>query len=71
MSAVRVRHRPPFLVRTDEPDHDGLCLREQQLFARTILEDLDVRDHLTDAINATRTVLAADESFRTGRTIDL
>ena len=56
---------------TDEPDHDGLCLREQQLFARTILEDIDLRDHMADAINATRTVLAADESFRTGRTVDL
>jgi predicted dehydrogenase len=56
---------------TDEPDHDGLCLREQQLFARTILEDLDVSDHLADALNATRTVLAADEAFRTGRTVEL
>lgn len=56
---------------TDEPDHDGLCLREQQVFARAILEDVDLSDHLADAVSATRIVLAADESFRTGKTIDL
>jgi len=56
---------------TDEPDHDGLCLREQQLFARAILEDVDLSEHMADAVNATRIVLAADESFRTGKTVDL
>jgi hypothetical protein len=60
-----------FLDMTDEPDHDGLCLREQQMFAKAILEDVDISDHLADAISATRIVLAADESFRTGKTIEL
>ena len=60
-----------FVDTTDEPDHDGLCLREQQVFARAILEDVDISDHLADAISATRIVLAADESFRTGKTIEL
>ena len=56
---------------TDEPDHDGLCLREQQLFAQAIAGTFDPTDHLEDALNATRIVLAADESFRLGRTVDL
>jgi len=60
-----------FIDTTDEPDHDGLCLREQQVFAKAILEDTDISEHLADAISATRIVLAADESFRTGRTIEL
>jgi predicted dehydrogenase len=56
---------------TDEPDHDGLCLREQEYFLKAIREDLDLADHMEDAINSMRIVAAADESFRTGKMIDL
>ncbi len=55
----------------DEPDHDGLCRREQELFLRAIREDLDLGDHLRDAVDSLRIVLAADESIRTGRTVAL
>jgi len=55
----------------DEPDHDALCQREQEFFLRAIREDLDLGDHMEDALNSMRIVAAADESFRTGRTIDL
>lgn len=55
----------------DEPDHDGLCFREQEYFLNTIRENLDLTDHMADAINSMRIVAAADESFRTGKTIDL
>jgi len=55
----------------DEPDHDGLCLREQEAFLRTIREDLDVDEQLDAALNSMRIVAAADESFRTGKTIEL
>ena len=55
----------------DEPDHDGLCLREQEYFLRAIREDIDLSDHMNDAIQSMRIVAAADESFRTGRTVDL
>lgn len=55
----------------DEPDHDGLCLREQQYLLRAIREGLDLREHLADAVNSLRIVLAADRSAREGRTIDL
>lgn len=55
----------------DEPDHDGLCFREQEYFLNAIREDADLTDHMADAINSMRIVAAADESFRTGKTIDL
>ncbi len=55
----------------DEPNHDGLCFREQEYFLRAIRENMDLTDHMEDALNSMRIVVAADESFRTGRTVDL
>lgn len=55
----------------DEPDHDGLCFREQEFFLKAIRENVDLSDHMDDAIASMRIVAAADESFRTGKTIDL
>jgi predicted dehydrogenase len=55
----------------DEPDHQELCAREQRYFRRAITEDLDLADHLSDAVNSLRIVLAADESVRTGKTVEL
>jgi predicted dehydrogenase len=55
----------------DEPDHDGLCRREQEYFLRAIQEDLDLSSHMQDAIQSMRIVAGADESFRTGKTVDL
>jgi predicted dehydrogenase len=55
----------------DEPDHDGLCEREQRFLLRAIEEDLDLSDHMTDAVKSLRIVLAADESIRTGQVIAL
>jgi predicted dehydrogenase len=55
----------------DEPDHDELCKREQEYLLKAILEDIDLSDHMDDAINSMRIVAAADESFRTGKTITL
>lgn len=64
--------KPDELIDTsDEPDHDGLCLLEQEYFLKAIQEDLDVSDHLRDAVNSLRIVLAADASFRTGKTVEL
>ncbi len=56
---------------TDEPDHDGLCLREQQYLLDAIQQDVDLTDHLADAVNSLRIVLAADQSAREGRTVEL
>lgn len=64
--------KPDELIDTsEEPNHDGLCLLEQQYFSKAIQEDLDLSGHLLDAINSLKIVLAADESFRTGKTVEL
>jgi predicted dehydrogenase len=51
-----------FLNTEDEPDHQALCDREQTYLLRAIKEDLDLSDHMQDAVNSLRIVLAADES---------
>ncbi len=56
---------------SDEPDHQALCDREQAYFLQAMREDLDLSDHLTDAVNSLRIVLAADESHRTGKVVVL
>ena len=56
---------------TDEPNHDELCRREQDVFLRAIRADTDLSAHWQSAIDSLRIVLAADQSFREGRTIKL
>ncbi|MCK0136938.1 Gfo/Idh/MocA family oxidoreductase [Arenibacter sp. S6351L] len=60
-----------FIRTQDEPDHDGLCLLEQEYLLNAIVNDHDLSSHLTDAINSLKIVLAADESVRTGKTVIL
>jgi predicted dehydrogenase len=56
---------------TDEPDHDELCRREQDLFLRAIRGEVDLEPHWQSALDSLRVVLAADQSFREGRTVTL
>lgn len=56
---------------SDEPDHDGLCRLEQEYLLKAIRNNIDLNEHLRDAVNSLRIVLAADESYRTGKTIEL
>ncbi|MFC4171018.1 Gfo/Idh/MocA family protein [Microvirga sp. GCM10011540] len=55
----------------DEPNHDDLCEREQRYLLHAIDEDLDLTDHMNDAVRSLRIVLAADEAVRTGRVVSL
>ncbi|RPG28446.1 MAG: gfo/Idh/MocA family oxidoreductase [Muricauda sp. TMED12] len=55
----------------DEPDHDGLCLLEQEYLLDAIVNDRDLTHHLNDAVNSLKIVLAADESVKTGKTVML
>ncbi len=55
----------------NEPSHDELCQLEQEFLLRAIEDNLDLSQHLDDAINSLKIVLAADESFRTGKTVYL
>jgi predicted dehydrogenase len=59
------------LSTADEPSHDDLCEREQRFLLRAIEEDLDLADHMGDAVKSLRIVLAADESVRTGKVVAL
>jgi predicted dehydrogenase len=54
-----------------EPDHQGLCNREQDFLYRAISEDLDLSRHMEDAVNSLGICLAADESVRMGQTVRL
>ena len=56
---------------TDEPDHDALCEREQLYLLKAIDWDLDLTDHMNDGVKSLRIVLAADDSVRTGRVVEL
>ena len=55
----------------DEPGHQELCEREQRLFLKAIRGEVDLSEHLEDAINSLRIVFAADESMRTGQVVKL
>jgi len=55
----------------DDPDHDELCYREQVFFLDAIRGRVDLARHLQGALDSLRIVLAADRSFREGRTIEL
>jgi predicted dehydrogenase len=67
----RFVHADEWIDTDDEPDHDELCLREQQYLLRAIRDDVDLTEHLDDAVNSLRIVLAADQAAREGRTIAL
>ena len=43
----------------------------RRFLLRAIHEDLDLTDHMKDAVNSLRIVLAADESVRTGQVVTL
>lgn len=55
----------------DEPGHQELCNAEQAFVGRAILEDIDMSRHALDAVQSLAICLAADESVRTGKAVDL
>jgi hypothetical protein len=57
------------LSTADEPDHNALCEREQRFVLRAIEDDLDLADHMSDAVKSLAIVLAADRSVRTGEVV--
>ena len=60
-----------FISTEDEPNHQGLCDREQAYLLRAIQQNVDLSDHMHDAVNSLRIVLAADRSVRTGQIVTL
>ncbi|MGO4337360.1 Gfo/Idh/MocA family protein [Labrys sp. KB_33_2] len=55
----------------DEPGHQELCDREQAYFLRAIREDLDLTESMAAAVNSLRIVLAAEQSIREQRAIEI
>jgi len=55
----------------DQPDHDEMSVRKQRFLLDAIHGKRDLADHMRDAVNSLRIVLAADESVRTGRAVEL
>lgn len=54
-----------------EPGHQDLCDLEQAYVLKAIREDIDLTRHMNDAVQSLRICLAADESVRTGKMVDL
>jgi predicted dehydrogenase len=55
----------------DEPDHQGLCDREQQALLDAIHGSVSLEDHWRAALDSLRIVFAAQESAETGTVINL
>ncbi|MFT3700944.1 MAG: Gfo/Idh/MocA family oxidoreductase [Agriterribacter sp.] len=55
----------------DEPDHQELCNREQRYFLKAIQEDIDLTDHMQDAVNSLRIAFACDLSVSTAQVVTL
>ena len=56
---------------TDRLDHAQLCERKQSFLLDAILNDRDLSGHMQRAVDSMRIVLAADESIRTGKLVNL
>lgn len=55
----------------DEPNHQDLCNREQLYFLQAIRNDVDLTEHLEDALNSLKIAFACDESVKTGKGVAL
>jgi predicted dehydrogenase len=56
---------------TGEPGHQELCNHEQAFVAKAISEDIDLDRHMQDAVQSLAICMAADESIRSGKSIEL
>ena len=54
-----------------EPGHQELCDAEQSYLLRAIAENIDLVRHMSDSVRSLEICLAADESIRTGRSVNL
>ena len=54
-----------------EPGHQELCELEQAYMLKAIAEDIDLSQHMNDALKSLAVCLAADQSVRTGKPVKL
>jgi hypothetical protein len=55
----------------DEPDHNELCKREQEVLYKAISEDTDLTDHVADAVNSLKICFAGVESYQKKKVVFL
>jgi len=55
----------------DEPDHDALCEREQRFLLEAIEKNIDLSDHMNDAVKSLKIVLSAARSIHEGQVVAL
>ncbi|WP_404934488.1 Gfo/Idh/MocA family oxidoreductase [Nitratireductor sp. ac15] len=67
----RFAHEDTLLSMEGEPGHQELCDREQAFVLKAIRENLDLSRHMNDAVQSLNICLAADESVRSGKEIEL
>ncbi|WP_411028894.1 Gfo/Idh/MocA family protein [Spongiimicrobium sp. 3-5] len=60
-----------FIATENEPSHDALCQLEQEFLLDAVEKDVDLTQHIEDAISSLNIVLAADKAFKTGKTVFL
>lgn len=56
---------------SDEPNHQELCDREQAFVYEAITNNIDLENHMRNGVDSLRICLAADQSIRSGKEIDL
>jgi predicted dehydrogenase len=56
---------------SDEPSHQELCNRQQKYFYDAITQNIDLTDHINDAVNSLRIAFACDESVKTGQVVHI
>jgi hypothetical protein len=67
-------HRPggdTLIDMPGEPGHQELCDAEQAYMIQAISQDINLTRHMSDAVQSLAICLAADESIRTGRPVEL
>jgi predicted dehydrogenase len=54
-----------------EPGHDELCEAEQAWMLRAVTDGIDLSRHMEDAVRSLAVCLAADQSIRSGKAVEL
>ncbi|MBN7762066.1 Gfo/Idh/MocA family oxidoreductase [Nitratireductor aquibiodomus] len=67
----RFANEDTLLSMEGEPGHQELCDREQAFVLKAIREDIDLSRHMNDAVQSLNICLAADESVRSGKEVEL
>ncbi len=67
----RFTNKDEWIDLSDEPDHQELCNREQDYFLRAIRDNIDLTDHMADAVNSLKVAFACDRAVKTGELVRL